>query len=88
MNSAIRRFGVTLSAPRRDDASSRDPRTDPYPMPTIRTFLTFDHQAEAAARFYTSVFPNSTITRIARYPDLGTPTPFKPGSVMTVDFTL
>lgn len=57
-------------------------------MPTIRTFLTFDHQAEAAARFYTSVFPNSTITRIARYPDLGTPTPFKPGSVMTVDFTL
>lgn len=57
-------------------------------MPDIRTFLTFNDQAEEAARFYTSVFPNSKITRIARYPDLGPQSPFTAGSVMTVDFTL
>lgn len=57
-------------------------------MPQIRTFLTFNSQAEEAARFYTSVFPNSRITRITRYPDLGPASPAKPGSVMTVEFTL
>ncbi len=57
-------------------------------MPQIKTFLTFDHQAEEAARFYTSVFPNSRITRITRYPDLGSQFPIKAGTVMTVDFTL
>lgn len=57
-------------------------------MPAISTFLTYDTQAEEAARFYTSVFPNSKITRITRYPDLGPQSPFKTGSVMTVDFTL
>jgi len=54
-------------------------------MPKITTFLTYDHQAEDAAKFYTSVFPNSTITRISRYPE-GTPMP--QGSVMVVDFVL
>lgn len=57
-------------------------------MIQISTFLTFNDQAEQAARFYTSVFPNSAITRISRYPDLGPQSPFKPGSVMTVEFTL
>lgn len=57
-------------------------------MPDITTFLTFNNQAEEAARFYTSIFPNSKITRIARYPDLGPQFPFKAGSVMTVEFTL
>jgi predicted 3-demethylubiquinone-9 3-methyltransferase (glyoxalase superfamily) len=57
-------------------------------MPQIKTFLTFNTQAEEAARFYTSIFPNSKITRITRYPDLGPQSPFKTGSVMTVDFTL
>ena len=57
-------------------------------MPQINTFLTFNNQAEEAARFYTSVFPNSKITRVTRYPDLGPQFPFKAGSVMTVDFTL
>lgn len=57
-------------------------------MPQITTFLTFTTQAEEAARFYTSVFPNSRITRITRYPDLGPQSPFKTGSVMTVEFTL
>lgn len=57
-------------------------------MPQITTFLTFANQAEDAAKFYTSVFPNSKITRVTRFPDLGPQSPFKTGSVMTVDFTL
>ncbi len=57
-------------------------------MPDICTFLTFNNQAEEAARFYTSIFPNSEITRISRYPDLGPESPFVTGSVMTVEFTL
>mgnify|MGYP001297430691 CR=1 FL=1 len=57
-------------------------------MPQIQTFLTFNTQAEEAARFYTSIFPNSKITRVTRYPDLGANSPFKTGSVMTVEFVL
>lgn len=57
-------------------------------MPQINTFLTFNNQAEDAARFYTSIFPNSNITRISHYPDLGPQSPFKTGSVMMVEFTL
>ena len=44
-------------------------------MLQITTFLTFDDKAEEAARFYTSIFPNSKINRITRYPDLGPQTP-------------
>lgn len=57
-------------------------------MTTIHTFLTFNTQAEEAARFYVSVFPNSKITRVTHFPDLGPGAPFTPGSVMTVEFTL
>jgi predicted 3-demethylubiquinone-9 3-methyltransferase (glyoxalase superfamily) len=57
-------------------------------MPQINTFLTFNDQAEDAARFYTSIFPNSKITRVTQYPDLGPQSPFVTGSVMTVEFTL
>ena len=54
-------------------------------MQKITPFLWFDGKAEEAARFYTSVFKNSKITGIARYPE-GTPGPV--GSVMTVSFEL
>jgi len=57
-------------------------------MPEITTFLTFNNQAEEAARFYTSIFPNSKVTRVTHYPDVGPQAPFKAGGVMTVDFTL
>lgn len=57
-------------------------------MPSIITFLTFNNQAEEAARFYTSIFPNSKITRITHYPDLGPQAAFKAGGVMTVEFML
>ena len=55
----------------------------------ITNCLWFDTQAEEAARFYTSIFPNSSIGDIARYPDAGQETHGKPaGSVMTVVFSL
>jgi predicted 3-demethylubiquinone-9 3-methyltransferase (glyoxalase superfamily) len=57
-------------------------------MPQISTFLTFNDRAQEAAEFYTSIFPDSKITRVTRFPDLGPGSPFKAGSVMTVEFTL
>lgn len=35
----------------------------------ISPHLWFDTQAEEAALLYTTVFPNSSVTRIARYPE-------------------
>ena len=37
----------------------------------IAACLWFDGQAEQAASFYTSVFPNSRIRQVARYPGVG-----------------
>ena len=55
----------------------------------IAPCLWFDNQAEEAANFYVSVFPNSKIVRIARYSDAGKETHRRPaGSVMTVEFEL
>jgi predicted 3-demethylubiquinone-9 3-methyltransferase (glyoxalase superfamily) len=54
-------------------------------MQKITPFLWFDHQAEKAAVFYTSVFKNSKILDIARY---AKGSPGKPGSVMTVRFRI
>jgi predicted 3-demethylubiquinone-9 3-methyltransferase (glyoxalase superfamily) len=54
-------------------------------MHKITPFLWFDTQAEAAAKFYASVFPNSKILKMARYGEAG---PGPKGSVMTVEFEL
>lgn len=54
-------------------------------MQKITPFLWFDHQAEEAVAFYTSIFKNSRITDIARYGEAG---PGVPGSVMTIAFEL
>jgi len=54
-------------------------------MQKITTFLWFDTQAEAAARFYTSLFDDSRITEITRYGEAG---PGPVGTVMTVGFEL
>ena len=54
-------------------------------MQKISTFLWFDTRAEEAANFYTSIFKNSKILSVARYPE-GSPGPA--GSVMTVTFEL
>jgi predicted 3-demethylubiquinone-9 3-methyltransferase (glyoxalase superfamily) len=58
-------------------------------MQRITPFLWFDSQAEQAARFYTSIFENSKIGRIARYSKAGEKVSGRPaGSVMTVQFQL
>ncbi|MDI5985478.1 VOC family protein [Halomonas sp. M4R5S39] len=55
-------------------------------MQKITPFLWFDGQAEEAARFYVSLFPDSWIDRVMRSPG---DTPSGPaGSVLTVEFTL
>jgi len=55
----------------------------------ITPFLWFDTQAEEAAKFYTSVFKNSRIVRVSKYPDAGQENHHKPaGSTMTVDFEI
>jgi predicted 3-demethylubiquinone-9 3-methyltransferase (glyoxalase superfamily) len=51
----------------------------------ITPFLWFDGQAEEAANFYVSIFPNSKIRKVMRYSEAG---PAPAGSVMTVDFEL
>jgi predicted 3-demethylubiquinone-9 3-methyltransferase (glyoxalase superfamily) len=55
------------------------------PIPKITPFLWFDHQAEEAAGFYTSVFPNSKVGKVVRYGKGG---PGPAGSAMTVEFQL
>ncbi len=52
-------------------------------MPRITPFLWFDDQAEEAAGFYVSIFPNSRILDVVRYGEAG---PGPTGSVMTVRF--
>ncbi len=55
----------------------------------ITPCLWFDTQAEDAAKFYTSVFKNSSIKQISRYGIAGHEVHGKaPGSVMTVEFEI
>ncbi|MDG9703910.1 VOC family protein [Streptomyces sp. DH37] len=51
----------------------------------ITTNLWFDGRAEEAARYYTSLFPDSRITDVQHFGEAG---PGEPGSVMTVTFEL
>ncbi|WP_296751365.1 VOC family protein [Thiobacillus sp.] len=58
-------------------------------MPMITPFLWFDGQAEAAAAFYVSVFPDSAIHHVSRYSEAGREQHGQtPGTVMTVAFEL
>lgn len=55
-------------------------------MQKIKPCLWFDGQAEEAANFYVTLFPNSRVTKVWRSP---ADTPSGPaGMVLTVDFTL
>ena len=51
----------------------------------ITPFLWFDGQAEQAANYYVSVFPNSRVVKVLRFGPAG---PGPAGSVMLVDFEL
>jgi predicted 3-demethylubiquinone-9 3-methyltransferase (glyoxalase superfamily) len=55
------------------------------PIQKITPFLWFDHQAEEAATFYASIFPNSKLVKVVRYGPAG---PGPAGSAMTVEFQL
>jgi predicted 3-demethylubiquinone-9 3-methyltransferase (glyoxalase superfamily) len=55
-------------------------------MDKVSTCLWFDGVAEEAARFYTSLIPNSSIVSVDRSPADTTSGP--KGSVITVEFTL
>jgi predicted 3-demethylubiquinone-9 3-methyltransferase (glyoxalase superfamily) len=58
-------------------------------MRAITPCLWFDHQAEAAAKFYTSVFKDSKLGKVTRYGKAGQEIHGRePGSVMTVEFEL
>ncbi len=52
---------------------------------SITPFLWFDDRAEEAARFYVSIFKNSSIDSVSYYGDAG---PLPAGTAMTVEFTL
>ncbi len=54
-------------------------------MSKLTTFLWFDTEGEEAAKFYTSVFPNSKIVEVTHYGSAG---PRPEGMVMTVEFEL
>lgn len=54
-------------------------------MQSISPFLWFDKQAEEAANFYVSIFPNSEIRNVSRYTEGA---PFPAGTVMGVTFVL
>ena len=54
-------------------------------MPALTPMLWFDTEAEQAAEFYTSVFPNSKIVEVTHYGSAG---PRREGMVMTVAFEL
>jgi len=54
-------------------------------VPKIYPFLWFETQAEEAANFYCSIFPNSRIGKVTRYGKTG---PGPEGTVMTISFFL
>lgn len=54
-------------------------------MQKIHPFLWFETQAEEAMTFYTSVFKNSKIGNVTRYPEGG---PMPAGTVITAEFEL
>ena len=58
-------------------------------MQKITPFLWFNDNAEEAVKFYTSIFKNSRILKIARYGEEGEKVAGRPkGSVMTVEFQI
>ena len=60
-------------------------RAGRYGMPNITPSLWFDGNLEAAAAFYTSVFPNSSIGKILHW---GPENPARQGQALTVEFVL
>lgn len=75
--------GTRTSSNGRKHVVSLDSRS--LPMSKITPCLWFNGEAEQAARFYTSLFKESSIDGIGRY---GEGMPFPAGTAMMVEFTL
>ncbi len=58
----------------------------PKPSSKIHAFLWYANQAEEAAKFYASIFPDSRVNRVSALQSESPSGP--PGSVKIVDFTL
>jgi predicted 3-demethylubiquinone-9 3-methyltransferase (glyoxalase superfamily) len=71
-SASVRPWGITFRQP--ED-----------PMQKISPFLWFDTQAEEAANFYVSIFPNARVSKTMRWGEGG---PGPAGSVMTIAFEL
>jgi predicted 3-demethylubiquinone-9 3-methyltransferase (glyoxalase superfamily) len=89
----VRRFGEGLESLTVDRWIGERPRRGDMTMSKrfqrITPFLWFDKQAEEAANFYVSVFPNSRIVATTRYAAASAKASGqKEGQVMTVDFLL
>ena len=54
-------------------------------MPAITPWLWFATEAEDAANYYVSIFPNSRVTEVSRHGDAG---PGAPGTVLAATFEL
>ena len=67
------------------NALSSTPLSKGRSVQKISPFLWFESQAEEAANFYTSIFPNSKIRDAMRYGEAG---PGPKGSVMSITFEL
>jgi predicted 3-demethylubiquinone-9 3-methyltransferase (glyoxalase superfamily) len=65
--------------------AQEEPAIKENPVQKIRTFLSFDNQAEDAAKYYVSLFKNSEIVNVSRY---GDGLRMEEGNVLAVDFKL
>ena len=83
----MNRRPVTLMAPTTTSTTQTKPtRQPPQGLDTITPCLWFDGQAEEAARFYVSIFPDSSLDRV-----VPSPTDYpagKKGDTVLVEFTL
>src|SRR5262252_6691340 len=74
---------------RRGSERARKGRLSMASIQKITPCLWFDKQAEEAAKFYVSVFPNSKMGRVSRYGEAGREIHgMEPGTVLTVEFEL
>ncbi len=76
---------VEQTCPPRMFANEGENEGETVPIQKITPFLWFDQQAEEAATFYASIFPNSKVVKVVR---CGKGGPGPAGSVLTVEFQL
>jgi predicted 3-demethylubiquinone-9 3-methyltransferase (glyoxalase superfamily) len=76
-------------ATKRKPAARRSAARPGATVQAISPCLWFDDQAEAAARYYVSIFKKGKVVAVTRYPDVGREVHGREaGSILTVEFTL